>query len=673
MWRSLAWKEWREQRGVLASGFLLVAVLPLLLLGATVASGRTADSFGVLSFLPIVYPLLVWPLVTLAAGAIAFATDAGAGRWVHLLSKPVSRTTAWCAKAGMAVAVALLAIAFSETAVALLQRLLALTPPDLSGLGAGFDGRLAGLVSLGLPGLLVLCWATAIFWSLLLDKPVTVSLLAALSASLIFVAVSAARWRLDVLPAVNQWTLTEHSVLAALPFVVASWIGFRRGELLDGPSVRRAAGRTATALCVLVVILLGASTVWEMRPPGAEALLSEVAAASDGTILTTRARPDLLRSRSVEASTTTSGAETRITDRLADRPAISSNGRAVAWIAHGGPFGFLDSRSRLMVRWSPEDRPRIAVGGMPGFRDAEVSTPVFAPDGRAIAVEAERVLWIAFQDSRPPVTLQLERRCHFVGWSAVDDRPLLFCSSSGSGRDDATYYSVDPATGRPVDPIELPRGRRIAHLTPAFDPRDGYRLLPFKAYPRESTTRQESYVVDLVTRRFHRIGERLREPVADFFGDAVPTWFDIATAGDGIVWTAERSRPEWAVQVWARPRPAEEAMVVYQHTGVAVLDTSLSPGARWILLVVVHETEDSSELVAARTDGGAVRTLTDRGWLHGRAAWIDSHTVAVLDDPAWSIRSPELGVGPRPSLYRGWYRAIRVFDLDTGEEQLIRP
>ncbi len=118
MLRALIWKEWRQQRLIVAAGTGMALIFPVIvyLVGQT-ASNRTY-ALDLAELLPFLTAALVWPLFAAVIGATASCGDAdGGGSLVFLLSRPVSRTTIWVVKLAVAT-VSLAAVIAASFAVA---------------------------------------------------------------------------------------------------------------------------------------------------------------------------------------------------------------------------------------------------------------------------------------------------------------------------------------------------------------------------------------------------------------------------------------------------------------------------------------------------------------------------------------------------------------------------
>jgi len=121
MFRALWWKEWRQLRLLRWSGLGIGLLLPPFLLAVAEAGSRGFSLFGGISSytaatvvqeaLPMVMALAVWPLLALMTAAQAFAADRAGGTDAFLLQRPVPRSRVWQARAGAALATALVIIA----------------------------------------------------------------------------------------------------------------------------------------------------------------------------------------------------------------------------------------------------------------------------------------------------------------------------------------------------------------------------------------------------------------------------------------------------------------------------------------------------------------------------------------------------------------------------------
>ena len=172
MFKTLAWKEWREQRPVVVAGVAFAIVLPLFVLSAAGVEEVRLDD--IVEVLPVVFIGIVWPLLAAAAGAITIANEHESGTLRFLLSRPISRARIWVAK----VMLATLAVALGAAASLLVMGIVArLVSNGLSG-EITFSWLILGVRTtlydpLVLTSLSFLLFACSILCSTLLTRPLT--------------------------------------------------------------------------------------------------------------------------------------------------------------------------------------------------------------------------------------------------------------------------------------------------------------------------------------------------------------------------------------------------------------------------------------------------------------------------------------------------------------------
>lgn len=680
MCRSLLWKEWRDQRGVLVSSLVLVVVVPAIMAGATVVMGRADDALRVLEVLPFAYPLVLWPLIAIAAGAVAFTADAEDGRWAHLLTRPVDRLGVWAAKVIGVVLVVLAVVLASELVTGALAWGAGL--PVASG-PVDQLGRAGNLVLFGVPGLLMLCASTAALCGLVLRRQLVAALLGALMAGLLFLVIAATVWYQDIVPALGMWTLTWRPALVAALLAASSMYAFRRGELLVGRRFVLMGSLAALSGLALGTLVLVAVAGYGMRPPGRGALLAQLRGGPGPGFVATAARPDGLRSRTLVAGSAAADELSWPAGRLTDRGAVSPDGTAAAWTDARGPLGLLGPRLQLRIRWGADQPAAIAVGdlGADPRTGGRVGEPAFSPDGQAVVVQGQDALWIAHRDGGPATRFALEVGCLLVGWDGVTAQPMVHCPRLGTRRPSAVLQWVDAQAGTVAEELVLPAA--TSRRTPRqLDPR-GFMVLPLIAYEGTDAAGTGTTATSAVTSLSALdLRDRSLRPLQRWSGRA---HVEAAASGESMAWiVARRGQDDDNAQLWSTDATHPEPRLVGDGwprsfpTGL-----SLSPDGSWaVVTLLMAGGPSTSAVLAVRLNDGHVRELASLGdagtGLDGVLAWTGPARLAVLAEPASEAKArPAIGADALPDAlrggYRGWYRAIRLIDLATGEERTIRP
>ncbi len=385
MLRSLLWKEWREQRAVAISGAVVAVLMPGLIFAGLGLAGATQRVQEVLTLLPIANWVLLWPLAALATAASAVTGELGDARLGFLLSRPVSRTRLLAVKLAIAAVVALAIIAAGQGVATAASWMLAepvvegVTPPPID-----LDSMDRLLVE-GVVAFAALCFAFAAFLSLMLSRAIQVVPLAGILASAFFGANLLLWWRLDYLPVIDSRT-TAWTVVLAAGLLAATFVSFRRGELLRGKAhVLRTLGMGAAVL-ILWLGATGAMAVYEMRPPGDDVLFDGLAVSPDGvTVATTVAREDRAASLTV-GFIGASGDMRLVGQRLSRNPAFSPDGRYLAYVVMSNRLGLRSNTLSLYVHDIQTGEER-ALASLTGEYFANAAVPVFSTDSRFVAVD----------------------------------------------------------------------------------------------------------------------------------------------------------------------------------------------------------------------------------------------------------------------------------------------
>jgi len=102
MLRALAWKEWREQRALVVAGVVLALTMPVLVVAASTAAATPLTMRRLADVVPVIFAVLLWPMIAFAAGSATFANESGQRTLGFLASRPVSFRSIWLAKVSLA-------------------------------------------------------------------------------------------------------------------------------------------------------------------------------------------------------------------------------------------------------------------------------------------------------------------------------------------------------------------------------------------------------------------------------------------------------------------------------------------------------------------------------------------------------------------------------------------
>lgn len=257
MLKALAWKEWREQRPVIYTGAILVALMPLFLAAGLPLSGPNMEMIDLVGMIPVALGIFVWPILAAAAGASTISTEKGAGTLGFLLSRPVSRRRLWLVKVSVALLstgmVAIISLAVAQVCNAWLLRGQLDTSLGVLLRRASFGPfDLLALVSLSF-----LLFACATLFSTLIPRPLPAAAAGAALALLVLAGVFLLWATFSLTPQLEPQWLAAEVVVAAAMVLLVSFAIFTRAELLRGGSGWRflaVVGGLALGLLGLVAI-----------------------------------------------------------------------------------------------------------------------------------------------------------------------------------------------------------------------------------------------------------------------------------------------------------------------------------------------------------------------------------------------------------------------------------
>jgi len=668
MLRSLVWKEWREQRLVAKGGLFTAVIMPLLLLTGLAMSGADQRLEEVVTMLPIANWVLLWPLAAVATAAAAISPELRDARLAFLLSRPVPRRTIMTVKLTVAAVVAVAIIAAGQgmaAATAYLFDGVGTSAPEL------LDSNLSSmdpLLTHGVVAFAVLCFAMAALLSLVLRRAMQVVAVAALSAAALFGANLMLWWRIDYYPLVGAYMTLWPAALAAV-LIVATFVLFERGELLRGVAHSR---QVATVGVAVLLAWGGATTAlaaWEMRAPSNELVFGSLAAAENGSALAvTVARADRAASQTVGIMDGEGNLEL-IDRRLTTNPALSPDGRYLAYVGMAGAWGLRSDALSLYVhdRQTGEERLLARISAA-AFDDPGM--PVFSADSRYVAASIHGSLVIADVDGGRPFRAVERPRgamgvwlCHLAGWDVTSGHVLDACNSGRSqdirwiDPDDGTEIGRVVAEGEPDEWFQTWPPRRMTTLlvrTPGV--LQGWAVLDLATRSRAPLFESDDGSVDRV-----RVSSEIT---------ADGRWTGIVAYTKTLPGTAPERR-----QIRLRRLATGQDLLIGEHVS-NYIDLELSPGGLRLLARVYVLGDGAAEHVVSQfaydVDRGTSRELRREpvfGSSGPSAAWMgDGRLVYLADFPSRNVARSERTLADVALL--GWSREIRVLDLVTDEEPI---
>lgn len=386
--RALWWKEMRMQRPVLLSGVAFAALAPLLVFALL----STEERYGVYDIVRGVPTALaaLWPFLAVAAGAITFATEAEDGTAGFLLSRPVSRVRVWCVKVGAAAATLAL-VGFLSLAV---ERIVALGigPVPADYFARANYGDWTMFVSSTVLGLGALMFASGVFCSTIVGRPLTAAA-AAIALGLTILAAVFLLWAaLDLTPHLEpQWLGAQAMVVSAILLIVSLLVFSWPEQFAHGPSPstsgRAVAGGGAALLLSAVVmpVLFSAAT-----PRVAEVAVVPGSVSYGSRTLVMSMQADGGPTQNWILATDGGGMQP-LTGRHTLAPQGLSRGNLVAYYSRRGVFGGDSGTLDLRVTDTSGSMSWQVFRGMPGvrelfFRNAGRNGSVAFVDGAGLIV-----------------------------------------------------------------------------------------------------------------------------------------------------------------------------------------------------------------------------------------------------------------------------------------------
>jgi len=365
MLRALVWKEWREQRALLAGGAVLAMGLPVVLFFVAALSLPYYSGQGLTDVTALAFVLMLWPVFAAAAGAGTLANEATGRTAGFLLSRPASRARVWLVKVAVAVGIVLAVIAFSLLVAALLQR--AVGAPDAVGASMlVFRGSIADRAGLliGAPALF-LCFAAAIFLSSRVTRPLAAAIGGLIVAIVLLGALVLLSGRVGlVIEAQPSWVAAE-TALAGVVLLGLSLRRFVRAEILTTSSVRSTVALLVAVGAIILVCGMAPMAYGELFIDLDHVQVRDLTVSPDGsaavaTALRYRATIGSLWRLPDEVATPAAGSEpgdapapptkpVRLTRRLAFAPFFSRDGEWVYYFSTGRFAGVHGAEVALRV------------------------------------------------------------------------------------------------------------------------------------------------------------------------------------------------------------------------------------------------------------------------------------------------------------------------------------
>lgn len=398
MVRALFWKEWREQRAVLAAGIGMALMLPAIIMAVARQADPGASVRDVVQMVPSAIAFFVWPLFATIAGVSAGGDSGGNGTLGFLLSRPVSKARLWVIKVSSAAVAVALIIAGSFAIARLVDGVVGGVgfpfPFGTNPFEAPLPLAAARKVALGLP---VVGLASGIFFATIIRRPLPAALaggMATLVATFLSVAWGAAISAQSSLADGAEGFLVGSFAVFASALAIGGLFLFRAGVMLPGAGKAPLVALTAIAVLVGGAIgILGVAVV--TTHADASAALRQFSArplTGSGAVMLI-SRPNGFVGPSIWIATT-EAAPRRLTRRMAYAPSVSPDGE---WLVYGSGLGRFGTRRDTCelraVRVSGAQDHRIADAVPCGY------PAVFSQDGSRVAIAGLPGLIIATVDA----------------------------------------------------------------------------------------------------------------------------------------------------------------------------------------------------------------------------------------------------------------------------------
>lgn len=489
MIRALLWKEWRTQRAIVAVGFGLALVVPLLLSAWVLAAGGGRGLWVAADMAPFVTAVIVWPLLAAIAGAATGSDELAQGTLGFLLSRPVSRRRLWLTKSLMGALAVVAVLAFSFGVSALFNVVAgneALRFPFSSGPFGGSAFFPDSLLRVYVTGAVVLAYAAAVYFAAFVSRPIASAALGLAAGITVCGMIAGGQHVLAHQPG----DVSDAGPFAVTSLALATAIVLGGGMVLyrignaggSEPMGRRAAAIGAAALLLIAcsTALVGAVTT-RVDPRRSVVYVLDSLPNADAAVVSVRADtfagPQFFV---LDAG----GSYRRLTPRMSVHGELSPDGRSFAYITGTGAGGLRGAgcRLRLVGIDGREDRelarfPLIrsrADGcetwgmGLNGMKfSPDASRLALVVDGSLLVVDARggnaprriAVPGVTF-DGPPPASaaeFQARSALEVLGWTSDGVRILLQGSSY--------VVAVDAESGAAERLIDVPDGDSLSLTT----------------------------------------------------------------------------------------------------------------------------------------------------------------------------------------------------------------
>lgn len=493
MIKALLWKEWREQRAIVGVGLALALLTPVLLGVWVLATGGRRQLWMATELAPFINAAIVWPLLAAIAGAATGGEELASGTLGFLLSRPVSRHWVWLTKSLTGALAAGAVFAFSFVVSALFSAYAgngALRFPFTAGPFGSAAFFPDSLLRVYVVGAVVLAYAAAVFFAVLVVRPIAAALLGLVTGTALCGGIVAAQRSLAYQPrdlegaepfamialaSAAAIVLAAGLVLYRTGNMAASDRPWRRAASIAGAAIIAVTGSTALAGAATTRVDPSRSVVSILAPiPGADASVVYV----EGSDF---AGPQFFI---LEAS----GSFRRLTPRMSVDGAVSPDGRRFAYVTGMGAAGMRAAGCRLRIvdidgggdrelGHLPLVVPRL--GGCEAFA-AGLRGMTFSPDSSRLALAVYGTLQLIDVDGDPTPQLIRAQGITFdpplestlagsademrarldvrvVGWTSDGGKVLL--------QDPSSVVAVDQGSGATQRLFEVPEGDRLSVLT----------------------------------------------------------------------------------------------------------------------------------------------------------------------------------------------------------------
>ena len=677
---ALIWKEWRQQRAVVAAGVALAAMLPALAFAVALPAGNPLYLIDFAELVPFLMAIFVWPLFAAIVGATTNADEKTDASLCFLLSRPVTRARVWGAKV-ITAAFALGLVVTASFAIAqlvyfsYLDRWFRFPFPSDTVATSTLPTAATQVLAIGM---LFLPFAAAIFLSLFVRQAIAVAAGGVVVAGLLVTVGLSLQSVLSASPGSGdggETFLFGYMVSLSAALLAGSYYVFSTGDGLTRVDVRRPLGVAVAGM--LVASLLG-TTVSAAIATGSD---PDTATVADVQAIP-GSREALIGTRNSYFGGTTywiggPGRPLRdITGRMASSSVVSPTGEWIVYSSRLGPLGF---RARYCGLWAvrPDGNDRHRIAESVDCRGA----PVFSPDGTRVAIYSRRrpLLVYTVESDSPLGSIRIIRPVasgmQILGW--LDDSRLLLRNPRVISAIDAETGAVDVLfedeklyqvfvraasrtrlVVRLEDREELVDGASLdAETTAALAERPGQVRL-MRGRSGDWIARYDLLLLDLQAGSTSALLEACAETSTSAFSGDGNLLFYTACGGDAALpdelWVRDfgnKTDTRIDIRVGDRQGRGEPpariegrfATLVPSPSAASVLLTAIGPQPRPSRRYFVIDRDGSAtELEALYDDGIWRRGEPQRRWRF--RDWLDEDTLLVLREAAWGGQAGYLNI-----------------------------